>query len=124
MPRIPGKHSSNWGGARRGAGGGKPKGPNRMTAKAIKMAEESDLHPLTFLLQVIADDKQTIKDRLAASTPALPYVLSRKATELHVSTGQHDNHSDEDIMQKILETQRERKMLTSNVIEGETVDAG
>ena len=72
MARGP-QHSKNWGGRRAGSGGGKGRqkgGVNRMTAKAVEMAEAARIHPFTFLLSVISDEQASLRDRLNASAAA------------------------------------------------------
>jgi hypothetical protein len=119
MARGP-QHSSNWGGRREGAGGKKPNGPNRMTAKAIQMAEESDMHPYVFLLSVIADPNSSMKDKLFASAACLPYCLSKQATQLIV-TNDFEGKSRSELEGRLLSVRQERLALEPAVIEGEVV---
>ena len=120
MARGP-QHSSNWGGARKNSGGSKPHGPNKMTAKAIQMAEDADVHPYVYLLTVVADKKAAAKDRLNASIAALPYCLSRRASELIVHNDM-EGKSMEELEGRLLSVQQERLQLTGDVIEGELVN--
>ena len=121
MPRQA-HHSKNWGGARPNAGG-KKTGPNRMTAKAIQMAEEAEIHPFDYLLSVVADKAASTKDRLAASIAAAPYCLSKRATQINV-TNDMDNKSEEELRSRLLTVRQERIELGSDVIEGEYADVG
>jgi hypothetical protein len=124
MARGP-NHSKNWGGKRKGAGSphGRTKtGPNRMTAVAIDMASKSRIHPLQFLLDVIDNDEVELRDRLNASAAALPYCLSKKATELIV-TNDFDGKSRGDLEGRLLAIRQERLALEPAVIEGELVNA-
>ena len=105
MPRQA-HHSKNWGGKRPGTGGGKPTGPNRMTAKAIEMAESAKVHPFDYLLSIIADESQSVRDRLNASAAALPSCLSKQATQIALSRDT-DNMSEEQLLQRYLATQSE-----------------
>jgi hypothetical protein len=119
MARQP-HHSRNWGGARPNSGG-KKTGPNRMTAVAIKMAEEAEIHPFTYLLSVIADKKASTKDRLNASAAALPFCLSKRATEVIVHNDM-EGKSDEELQGRLLTIRRELLELGSPIIEGELVN--
>jgi hypothetical protein len=119
MARGP-RHSKNWGGARPNSGG-KKTGPNRMTVKAIEMAESAKIHPFTFLLNVVADTKAPMKDRLFASSAALPYCLSKKATEL-VIHNDFDGKSRTELEGRLLSVRQERLELAPAVIEGELVN--
>jgi hypothetical protein len=119
MARQP-HHSRNWGGARPNSGG-KKTGPNRMTAVAIQMAEEAEIHPFTYLLSVIADKKASTKDRLNASIAAAPYCLSKRATEIHV-LNDLEGKSDDELQGRLLTIRRELLELGSPIIEGELVN--
>ena len=116
------KHSKNWGGARPNSGG-KKTGPNRMTAVAIKMAEEADIHPFTYLLSVIADKTASTKDRLNASIAAAPYCLSRRATEVVIHNDM-EGKSDDELQGRLVSIRRELLELGSPIIEGEYADVG
>ena len=109
-------HSRNWGGARPNSGG-KKTGPNRMTAKAIEMAERADVHPFQYLLSVVADHTESTKNRLNAAVAAAPYCLSRRATEIHV-TNDMDNKSDQELRDRLTTIHGELLELNP-VIEGE-----
>lgn len=123
MARGP-NHSSNWGGKRKGAGNphGRQKGAvNRMTAKAVEMAEAARVHPFTFLLSVISDEEASLRDRLNASAAALPYCLSKKATEL-VVTNNFEGLPRDELEARLLSVRQERLELSPSVIEGELVN--
>ena len=109
-------HSKNWGGARAGAGG-KVGSAHRMTKKAIEMAESAKVHPFQFLLSVVSDESATVKDRLFASSAALPYCLSKKATELIVHNDMEGKSNQE--LRDRLETIHVELLELNPVIEGE-----
>ena len=111
-------HSKNWGGVRPNSGS-KKTGPNRMTAKAIEMAEKAEIHPFTYLLSVIADKSESTKDRLNAAVAAAPYCLSKRATEIHV-TNDMESKSDEELRDRLASIHVELLELNP-VIEGELV---
>jgi hypothetical protein len=119
------KHSKNWGGSRPGSGvkKGARLGPNRMTVRAVTMAEQADIHPFTFLLSVIADKKVSLKDRLFASSAALPYCLSKQATQLIVHNDM-EGKSDEELHGRLLTIRNELLELGTDVLEGELVVNG
>ena len=89
-----------------------------MTVKAIEMAEDSDIHPFTFLLSVVADKKASMKDRLFASSAALPYCLSKKATEILISND-FEGKSRSELEGRLIAVRQERLQLEPPVIEGE-----
>lgn len=123
MARGP-QHSKNWGGKRPGAGNpnGRTKtGPNRMTVKAIEMAAQAKTHPFQFLLSVIEDETVSLKDRLFASAAALPYCLSKRATELIVHNDM-EGKSRSELESRLLTVKQERLELDSHVIEGKLVN--
>ena len=117
MARQP-HHSRNWGGARPNSGG-KKTGPNKMTAKAIAMAEAADIHPFQYLLSVVADREASTKDRLNAAVAAAPYCLSKRATEIHV-TNDMDGKSNQELRDRLASIHIELLGLNP-VIEGELV---
>jgi hypothetical protein len=119
MPRGP-NHSKNWGGARPNSGikKGARLGPNKMTAKAVEMAESARIHPFAYLLSVIADKKASTRDRLNASAAALPYCLSKKATEVIVHND-IEGKSDEELQGRLVTIRRELLEFGTDVIEGE-----
>jgi hypothetical protein len=118
MARGP-QHSKNWGGARPGSGS-KRTGPNRMTLKAIEMAEEADVHPYVYLLSVVADKKAAAKDRLNAAAAALPYCLSKQATQLIV-TNDLEHKTVPELEGRLMSVRRELLEMGSPIIEGELV---
>jgi hypothetical protein len=123
MPRGP-QHSSNWGGRRKGAGGAggrKKGGVNKMTAEAVTMAEQADIHPFTFLLSVVANKEASLRDRLNASAAALPYCLSKKATELIV-TNDLEHKTVSELEGRLASVHRELLEMGATVIEGELVN--
>lgn len=77
--------SKNLGGARPGAG--RPRGGfNRLAKDAIDKANAAPVHPLDFLLSMIADEKLTMKERGAAAQACLPYCQSKLSySELNVN---------------------------------------
>ena len=80
MARDPSRHSSNWGGDRKGAGrkkGTVSKAKRMATMKALEMAEAAKYHPFQFLLDTIADKKVPRKERLQAAASALPYCAAK-----------------------------------------------
>jgi hypothetical protein len=91
-----------------------------MTAKAIEMAEYARIHPFEYLLSIVADQSASTKDRLAAAAASLPYCLSKRATEIHV-TNNLENQSDQELRDRLATIHVE--MLELNpVIEGEVVN--
>jgi len=119
MARGP-QHSKNWGGRRAGTGGSKPGGINRMTAKAIEMAESAKIHPFQYLMSVVADTTAAPRDRLFASSAALPYCLSKRATELIVHN-ELENKSNQDLRNRLENIHCELLELTP-VLEGELAE--
>ena len=82
MARVPGKHSSNWGGSR--AGSGRPKGSiNRTTERAIEMADQANVHPYQFLLDCIDNPELSLKERANCAAAALPYCQSKLSYSEH-----------------------------------------
>jgi hypothetical protein len=80
MARNPDKHHRNWGGNRTGSG--RPKGSisvasRRATMKALEMAEAARYHPFQYLLDMIADETATKRERLQAAAAALPYCAAK-----------------------------------------------
>jgi hypothetical protein len=90
-----------------------------MTAKAIEMAEAAQIHPFQFLLSVVADREAPLRDRLNASAAALPYCLSKRATEIHV-VNDIENKSDQELRDRLATIHCELLELNP-VIEGELV---
>lgn len=67
------------GGARPGAG--RKKGsPNKKTAELQKAVEESGVTPLEYMLQVMRDPLNELKERLSAAVAAAPYVHAKLAS--------------------------------------------
>jgi hypothetical protein len=78
--------SSNLGGARPGAGR-KRGGFNRLAKDAIDKANAAPVHPLDFLLLMVADEGLTMKERGAAAQACLPYCQSKLSySELNVNS--------------------------------------
>jgi hypothetical protein len=122
MARGP-QHSANWGGRRKGAGNphGRPKGGiNRMTGRAVDMAAQARIHPLQFLLNVIDDESASLRDRLNASAAALPYCLSKKATELIVHNDL-EHKTVPELEGRLASIHRELLEMGSPILEGELV---
>jgi len=68
-----------------------------MTQQAIEIVAQSDIHPLQYLLTVMADENNSVKLRTDAATSCLPYCLSRlSSTEISI-TNEMDNLSDDEI---------------------------
>ena len=111
-------HSKNWGGVRPNSGS-KKTGPNRMTAKAIAMAEAADIHPFQYLLSVVADLEASTKDRLNAAVAAAPYCLSKRATQIHVINDM-ENKSNQELRDR-LDSIHVELLELNPVIEGELV---
>jgi hypothetical protein len=83
------------GGARPGAGR-KPGAPNKRTAELMKAAEESGITPLQFMLDVMRDDANDPKDRLAAANMAAPYVHAKLSSiEVNANVTTHEASLDE-----------------------------
>jgi hypothetical protein len=128
MSRDPTRHSSNWGGNRKGAGRKKgtiSRARRMATMKALEMAEASKYHPFQFLLDTIADKKVPRKERLQAAASALPYCAAKLSqqeinvnhrTELSITEIEQQLES---IDQLLLETGHKKE--EKEVINGEVV---
>ena len=121
MARLP-HHSKNWGGKRPNSGcRGNNTGPNRMTKKAIAMAESANIHPFDYLLTVVADKTAQQRDRLSAAQAALPYCLTRlSSTEVNIKHALSDE-SEDMLVNRLLSAQNQLVELGLSVIEGEVV---
>ena len=126
MPRIPGRHSPNWGGDRRGAG--RPLGlRDRLCVEAVKTAEQFKLHPLNYLLELVGDTKQPTSVRLAAAGSALPYISPKLASTEVTVRNDTDDMTPEQLLERIqgrlASIQQLRPDVVLPVIEGQVVEA-
>jgi len=68
---------------------------------AIAKAEAAKVHPLDFLLAMVADEDLAMTERVKAAQAVLPYVASRiTISEINV-THEIDSLSDEEIVQRL-----------------------
>jgi hypothetical protein len=90
MPRQP-HHSSNYGGARPGAG--RNFAPDKYSRDLVKKAHEDGIHPFEYLIAVVRDKEADKKDRMYCATALMPYCAQRlQHTEIKV-TNELDNLS-------------------------------
>lgn len=73
------------------AGAGRKKGSaNKFDEQARKMAAESGILPLEFMLNVMRDEEQDFATRFDAAKAAAPYVHARLASVDQTVTHKHD----------------------------------
>jgi len=86
MPRIPGKHSNNWGGARPNSGR-KMGRIDKYCRAVLKDAYESGESPFQYLMSVMRDEDEDKKIRMAAANVLLPFTMPRLAqVDMNVSS--------------------------------------
>jgi hypothetical protein len=119
MARLP-HHSSNYGGAR--AGAGRPAGGfNRLAQVAIEKANAAPVHPMDFLLGIVADKKASLKDRAGAAQAVLPYIQSKLSiSELNI-TNPLDSMSEADLQLRLEAINQQLLEQAPSVIEGQVI---
>ena len=80
------------------------------------------VHPVDFLLDMLADTNLTMKERRAAAQSLLPYVATRLATtEVNVS-GSLSDESEASLLNRLVSGQGQLVQLGLSVIEAEPVN--
>jgi hypothetical protein len=116
-------HSNNYGGRREGSGR-KRGGFNRLTKEVIEKALAAPVHPVDFLLSMVANESLSMRERGAAAQSLLPYVATRLSSAEIVVSNEIDGKSDQELRDRLLTVNKQLLELGQHVIDGELSEPG
>ena len=121
MPRQP-HHSSNYGGARPGAG--RPPGRlGKMTQLAVDLVAGATTHPLEVLLQIANSNEVPVNVRAQAAAHCLPYCVSRLASADADTPDPTDDMNVDELEAHVAMLSRRVQECSPEVLDGELIEA-